>query len=190
MLEPDWTLDNMAVVESFVEGRREDLDSELPFGGEWPWPARGSPCLLDKGPIVVSFEGTWGSLETGDAFASGSGTIQADFGDENIDVSGGCIVGQYYDDQGLVAVTAIDENILHQPIALFPLGAQAGVDYQLDIFGEQAFGVLNWMDLNFMAEPITRAYISDGTIRFEEIDTTWGGTVRGTIDARLVGGPD
>jgi hypothetical protein len=188
VLRPEEVEDQIEVVRAFVQGRRDDLMSELPFGGDWPYPLPGAPCLVDQGPIVVNFDTTWGTLESGaDPFTTGSGDIDAVSRGLPVVASGGAIAGFHEGDQALVAVTVITGNELYQAIPLFRGDAVEGQDIPLNLFGE-TFGLLNWMDLTWMEEPVTISYISDGTLYFDALGTSPGDAVSGQLNARLVGG--
>jgi len=52
-------------IHEFIDVRRGQIEEELAeFTPEWPWPLKDPPCFDVSGFVQVSFETTWGSLES------------------------------------------------------------------------------------------------------------------------------
>ena len=193
--ELDYVLYEQDMVREFIEGRRETIVSELGTpDAEWPYDSRGGVCLVDHGPVTIDIDTTWGTLET-DPFTTGSGSIE--FVWDGVPYGpweGGGIAGvieEEYEPFAVIAATTLIPGTteLYQGVVAFPMDWLEPGTHPLSLFGEsEVYSALQYMDFASMEEPVPIAYITEGSLTFEEASPVEGAPLVATVQGRLYGG--
>ncbi|NCG18118.1 MAG: hypothetical protein GWP91_03790 [Rhodobacterales bacterium] len=184
-LEPDYAGEAQEGLRIFIRDRRDAIVDATASGPEvWAYGPRPSPCLVLQGPLSMTFDTTWETLEVPDPFGEGSCSVDLTW--EGIPfptMMGGAIAGTIGPGQGVVAALVLDEATLWQPIAVFSTDDMApNTVIPLDLFSE-TLGVLNWMDLTTMIEPVSVGYLLEGQLTFDQAEDTPGAQISGHFEA-------
>ncbi len=187
-------VEQIDVVRSFVQNRREHLLAELDFGPpEWPWPLRDPPCFVPIGALSGSFSTTWGTLSMPNPFTTGSGTFDGTFEGEPLPVE---MVGSK---AGLDPDPPPEEPVLPwvQIVALQPGDMLVGASIQvkdptklgpgktISINTVDAFGVMFFYNIN-TDENWVAGILFGGELSFEQAGTQLGQPVVGSFESTVV----
>ena len=175
-------------VRKFVRGRRaavlSDLDPEPP---QWPWPLSSADiCWSERGAFDLSFEATWGTIDSHEPLEEGRTTYNAyEIGVESETfVNKGVIAGIEKEDQrkanieffALTPEADLDLLIVSLPLNLVSSGSSAGIEgLHITLAPPYIF-------------PRFDGFIGKGRVVFDEAGTDPGDKLSGRVYGTLYGG--
>jgi spore coat protein H len=172
----------------FIDGQRAALEASLP--GE-AWGLENPYCLMEVGEISVSFETTWGSYWTAtDWSTEGTAEMTASWEGDPIEfMRTGAVVGDL-DEEGedaLIGFLGVVDPIYQVhllPYLIFDPDLLT-VGQVMDVDAVSSSGNLLYMDSNTGGEWVQAGYLGGGTLELDELDTSWGGTMRGNLSTYI-----
>jgi len=176
-------------IRTFVTERREDIEAEVArrrptIDGD----LRSYPCLVDRGELSLRYSTTWGSYGTQDWWTYG--TIEMTFvldGASYPATPGGVVIGDADGVIGFIAMGQLEWGAIIALVATLPEDAvQAGTRFDMD--WSQGTAYLYYDESGTGENWAIAAYLSDGPFIFDEAGTTWGATVAGSVDLRVLAG--
>lgn len=174
--QQEWVLD-------ILRERRERIEDVLDSGApEWPWEPRESFCFVEYGAVDATFSTTWGSLQTGDPWTTGSSTMLLDFDDGELwpELSGSAVAGKNEGESVIYLPAWISDT---EAIILWASVDEAAIqpgDIPLDFGG--SIGALFYIDTTVMQDFEFVAYVV-GELQLDQAATTPGAPIEG----RMVG---
>ena len=175
-------------VTDFVQEQAVRMRSEIRTPAEWDVPLRRSLCSQPVGELDATFETTWGTWPTRDAFPTGSGTFEARVGEEQVGVvrvgaaigpgqGGGLVLIQpvFTDEDAVLFVYMLLQAEQIQP-GETPITPQNNCSFQ---FLDQRTG-----------DTFPIAECPEGVLVFEEASMQPGAVVRGGYSVTLWGQPE
>jgi hypothetical protein len=179
----------VAEVATFVQDQAVRMRREVRSPAEWEFPLRGSFCQVEVGTLEATMDTTWGSWPTQDAFQTGSGTLEARFGEERIGVVAvGGAIGPSDDGNG---VTLLQPVFTDEDALLFVFIRLSEDDIRP---GEVEITPRNDCSLNFFNRQTRRAFpisqCPEGRLTFEAASMQAGAPVRATYTLTMYGDPE
>ncbi|MCA9545104.1 MAG: CotH kinase family protein, partial [Myxococcales bacterium] len=177
-------LQGVAQIRGFVREQPGAIRAELDAGPPvWAAGLRASLCRESAGTLDATFETTWGTWYTPNAFQTGSGTFDGAFGMVALSSNAaGAASGNTLDGRAALVMPApLANGQQAQLIVRFPLADM--VPGELPLWGN-ADCVVNLVDPRTQrATPL--ANCPEGSLVFEAAGTQPGAPVRGTFHAEL-----
>jgi hypothetical protein len=177
--------DGIDDVRDYVEDRREDLVAALPGESE---ELSDRYCLGQMGAVTASFETIWGSSETSpDWIQEGSAELLVDWDGYPLQTTPtGAVAGESegYGQLALMGLLNEDEGSYLLPYMWFDssqlIEAEA-MDFDHVVLG----GNLYYTDASLDYQFTQAAYMGGGTLEFDTLEMTEGGTISGSIASYL-----
>ena len=178
-------------VREFIQGRRAVLEPELDAPPAWSYPLDALTCRAGADAIHATFAAAWGSFDADVPFLEGEATLAIDGPQGPIDAANtGSVIGPPHNatpDVGILIVALTKDGFVKVLYVLMPdeevvAGATVPIDYS------RAYSVL--VDVQFPDRSTARVLgdVASGTIHFDGVDRTPGGTVSGSLDGILYSG--
>lgn len=176
-------------VRQFVNERRQAITSEISTTPpDWPYPAPAAACLPTVGTVSGTFSTTFGTLISGNPFASGDGVL-----DVEIPVGTPASASEV----GAMAGYENSSKVTRRLIVLgnFPDGKQRAIvfDVSPEAFASGQSLPYDWQSVNaFILDiPAPGQYdvfglFAEGTLTLDEASTTAGAPVTGSFSATAI----
>jgi len=178
-------------VRSFVRARAGQILDEIASGPvAWDQPLRDPICFDAVGHVTGTFDTTWGTLADPNPFATGTGTLDAEWGGAPVEVT---LVGSKagWDPNAVpedpraqvqIVVALPDGNFAGALVNVRPQSFTAGADLPVD--WDIVFGAAFHYTVLTGAFVVVGAF-GDGTLHLEDASTDDGQAVVGSMDAEL-----
>ena len=184
-LDDPWRDGSVEELREFVLTRQETVEASIDAGPVWELDLPGPPCMVPAGELGVTFDTTWGTLETADPLNTGSGTVQGNFyGDDLPPVTGGALAGEYGGQALILSLGMASATDVVEGAVLFELSSVQPGTYFLD--AGLRVGYYMTLDTQTQSDFQFAAYVAGGDLILEEASASPGSTIRGSFGGDLL----
>ncbi|HJN76844.1 MAG TPA: CotH kinase family protein [Myxococcota bacterium] len=172
------------VVFDQIEARRPDIEAALADGPpEWPYEPRDSYCFVPSGSIEATFSTTWGTLQTGDPWQTGSSTLSMVFEEPMPEVEGTAVAGTS-EGSALIYLPAWISDT-EAVLVYFAMEEEQVAPGDVDLDLDRAIGALLYIDTETMDDFEFVAYVI-GDLHFDAADSTTDAPIEGSLSGEFL----
>ncbi len=184
-LDDPWREDSVEELRQFVLYRRENMEASIGAGPVWELDLPGPPCMVPVGELDVTFDTTWGTLETADPLNTGSGTVDGTWdGGALPPVTGGALAGEYGGQALILSLGMASDTDVVEGAVLFDLASVQPGTYYLD--AGLRVGYYMTLDTQTQTDFQFAAYVAGGDLVLDEALAVPGSTIRGSFTGDLL----
>jgi spore coat protein CotH len=184
LIAPYGSAEHIEAIRGFIRDRRAGIEAELADGPpEWDRQLKEPPCFQVESPLTGSFSTTWGSLDAGNPFESGTGTMEFTLDGEAQTFTRVAAQAGESDETGVaqpsIRVLGLGEDMSIQVLALFIEESlfQTGVTAKFHGFSTVGFII----EIESGAYHIV-GFVSGGSVTLQEASRETGESVSGEFE--------
>jgi len=180
-----WMEPSLDELREFIVGRRATLGASIAEGPVWDLEPPTSPCMVPVGSLEVTFDTTWGTLESVDPLNTGQGTVTGTWDGHDLPpVTGGALAGEYSGSALIVALGMASPTDVAEGAVLFDLASVQPGTYFLD--AGLRIGYYMTMDTLTQTDFEFQAYVAGGDLVLDEASAVSGAAIRGSLSGDLL----